>query len=175
MDISIAIQFDLLSDQQPINSPPESRPPSSASGSSLDEEDAAGAAWDEIEAVLRAQEEVVLRAEGATLVDDEDIDEDARFNASGVRRDAPSTPSVRRVNTLTMPSFSRPSRPLISRLGPDPDSPDPTPSRPLSPLRLPIPSVEYEYQLQPSASQSPAALPAQEPWCLPSGFCPEEL
>jgi hypothetical protein len=163
MDINIAIQLDLLSDQQPIHNPPESRPPSSASGGSLDEEDAAGAVWDELEAVFRAQEEVILRTEGATLVGDEHIDEDARFDASGIRRDTPSTPSVRKVNTLTMPSFSRPSRPLISRLGPDPDSPDPTPSRPLSPLRLPIPGVEYEHQPRPSASQPPPTLPAQEP------------
>jgi hypothetical protein len=60
MDIGIAIQLDLLSDQQPIHNPPESRPPLSVSGGSLDEEDVAGSVWDELEAVLQAQEEVVL-------------------------------------------------------------------------------------------------------------------
>ena len=166
MDIKIAIQSD---HQQPIHNPLESRPPSSASGSSLDETDTVGAVWDELEVVLRAQEEVVLLTEGATLVDDEHIDEDARIDASGIRRDTPSMPSVQMVNTAIIPRFSCPSRPLISRLGPDPDSPDFTSSCPLSPLRLPIPSVEYEHQPRPSASQPPPTLPAQEP-LVGSGF-----
>ena len=163
MDIKIGIQSDLLSNQPPIHGPLESRPPSSVSSDSLDEEDVAGAVWDELDAVLRAQEEVILQTEGATLMGDEYIDEDAQFDASGIRRDTPSTPTFRRVNTVTIPNITRSSRPLISCPSPDSGSHRPTPSRPPSPLRPPISGVEYEHQPRPPASQPYLTVPVQEP------------
>jgi len=134
MDINITTQSDLLSNQSPIHNLPESRPPSSVSSDSLDEEDAVGAVWDELEAVLQAQEEVILQTEGANLVGDEHIDEDAQFNASGIRSDTPSTSAIQKVNMVTITSLACQSWPLILCSRPDPDSHHPTPSCLLLPL-----------------------------------------
>jgi hypothetical protein len=134
----------------------DSRPPSVvSSGTDYDNEDYAGELWDELEVVLRAQEDDFVEQ-----------DEAAPTGAPGSLFDTPAIPVVRRPSTLTSPTLSFQHQSVIPSLVSGPSrspsvSPLKPPPRPLSPMRPIVTDLKGDCQPRVSPPHLYVPLPSQ--------------
>ena len=132
----------------------DSRPPSVAS-SDNDTEDYAGELWDELDVLLRAQEDDLVEQ-----------DETALPGAPGPLFDTPATPTFKRPSTPTSPALQFQDQPIVPSLvsglslSPSVSSLKPRLS-PLSPMQPIIPDLKGEYPPHVSLPHPHVLLPSQ--------------
>ena len=134
----------------------DSRPPSVASTDThYDNEDYAGELWDELDILLRAQEDDFVEQ-----------DEGAPTDVPGLLFDTPAAPVVKIPSMPTSPTISFQRQSVVPSLvfGPplSPSvSPLKPPLRPISPMRPIAPDLKVEYQPHVSSSRPHVLLPSQ--------------